>query len=848
MGSQKNRSFSLSHAALVNAALAALLLSSTASAQTPGTAPQVSTLAAPLPQAAAKKTVTQTVTFSASHQNYWGGAFADTHRLELFGSYPNGTITFEPPFSTDFSFDTSNSGLPLTFIGGLSNSRLGLTLNAYATAGDVSVNYPGSLALTLDPQLTPNTNFSFATSFARDPQNSNLSITPPGFDATLGGLVAGNMKLSGTFHTPSKFPNIDFNAFNTSVNTTFDIFNVQKDLVAPLEAYGGLNTPHDLGDFIPRFPKDILKFEVDDPRVVNFTNNSAVGSSLLSYAGYQQFLNLNGDISNLIGYLGYSFFTDGQSLPHGIFNADYNYVYSKDGFGGGIDITYQLADLHGDMPLGFQQNFTFQASPKTTITLFGPNGKQIGQPVTVSVGGVGSIPVSNFYADGTPVLVYGVTSVPITVQSSLDFSSNTLHNDTNLQWKPGLYFEPYSLSASGYIEAPALGSYSKSVLFAYSPGPIALATKTFTFNALSHDTTIGPGQYSVSPSVITSTINYVGTSIDQPHPALSGMSQTSDVIGTNVPPLTLTGTGFTNKSQAVVAVSGVTGVVQQTLNAKYISPTSLQVTLPPSDLKTPATLSLSVFNPGLPTPTTYNSNALPFLVALPGCYLNAAAAFQQPVPVSGPVSLSVVLANNSTVDAADVRLSSAVLDGVKPSVGAIIGLGTIKSGASAKPVFYSFPVGALPAAGPARLVLSGTISGKPFTLTVPIAVPANLTAIVTEAGSGLKTNIPTALSLVLKNASQFSASAVVIKTVQVNGKDQLFPYNGMPTLGTALPLTVGTLAAGASSPASGYVFQLDASTANAKTAQLVVTGTQNGTAFTTTTTIPINTPAPVFGP
>ncbi len=646
--------------------------------------------------------------------------------------------------------------------------------------------------------------------------------------------------------TPGHLPNLPFNILSKNVDTTFDIFDVQKDLVAPLEAYGGLGSSHDLHDYVKEIPAGVLSFEIDDPRIFSFNNASVAGSPTLSYNGYQTMLDLNGDISNLVGYLGYAYFTGGKSLDHGLFNATYDYGGDYYGFGGDVTLSYQIADLYGDVPFGFEQNFTFQATPKTTLTLLGPGGKQIGQPMTVTAGSSSSIQVSDFYTDGTPVLPYGVTSVPITIQSSLDFTSNTLHNDTNFQCKPGLYFQPYYFYGSADLTLAGENVFSVSDSFSYG-NPITLASNTFSVNAFSNDKTIDPSNYSVSPAMLTSTLNFVGTSIDQPHPALSCMSQTSAAPGTNPGPLMLTGTGFTKKSQAAVSVSGVTGSVQQTLAAKYLSPTSLQVTLPPSDLKTPATLSLSVFNPGLPSPATYNSNALPFLVALPGCYLNASAAFQ-PIPLSAPVSLSVVLANNSTVDATDVRLTSATLDGVKTQLGVTVGIGTIKSGASAKPILYKFPASALPAGGPARLVLSGTISGKPFTLTVPVPVLANLTAVVTEAGQGLETNLPTALSLVLKNASQFSANAVVIKTVQVNGHDQLFPDNTIPSLGTVLPLTIGTLTAGASSPASGYVFQLAASTANSKTAQLVVTGTQNGAAFTTTTTIPINTSAPVFSP
>ncbi len=84
MGSQKNRSLftSLSHAALVNATLAALLLASAASAQSP---PQT--------------TVSRTVTFSASNQNYWPGAAGSLQPVQLFPTQADGTntITFTPP-------------------------------------------------------------------------------------------------------------------------------------------------------------------------------------------------------------------------------------------------------------------------------------------------------------------------------------------------------------------------------------------------------------------------------------------------------------------------------------------------------------------------------------------------------------------------------------------------------------------------------------------------------------------------------------------------------------------------------------------------------------------------------
>ena len=97
MGSPKNSfSFSclsLSHAALVNAALAALLLASTpATAQTPNTP-------AAAPAAAQQTTVSQTVTFSASNQNYWPGAAGSLQPVQLFPTQPDGshTVTFTPP-------------------------------------------------------------------------------------------------------------------------------------------------------------------------------------------------------------------------------------------------------------------------------------------------------------------------------------------------------------------------------------------------------------------------------------------------------------------------------------------------------------------------------------------------------------------------------------------------------------------------------------------------------------------------------------------------------------------------------------------------------------------------------
>lgn len=819
MASQKNHT-------LLFAVLFGTLLGPAVFAQTPpATAPQ-SKPAAQSPQAA-QKTVTQTVTFSASHQDYWGGAFAGTHRLELFGGYPNGTITFTPPFSTDFSF--SNSDAPITFKGGMSNSEIGLTLNAYATAGDVSVSYPGNLSLTLDPQIVPNTAFNFATSFARDETNSNLDITPPGFDATLGGILKADFSLAGTVHTPKGLPNLDFTVLNNaSVNTAFTIFDVQKDLVAPLEAAGGLNTSHDVHDLIDQFPAGVLSFEVDDPRVVNFNNASVSGSPALSYNGYQQLLNLNGDISNLLGFLGYAYFTDGKSLPQGLFNAEYNFDIGNSDFGAGIDLSYRLADLYGNMPLGFEQNFTFQASPKTTITLLGPNGKQIGQPMTVAAGAGGQISISDFYTDGTPVLAYGVTSVPITVQSSLDFSQNTLHNDTSLQWKPGLFFQPYSFYGDAHLSG--FGQTLDYSAGLFSGPPFILASKTLTYTALSHDTTITPSNYSVSPALVTSTLNYVGTSIDQPHPALSDMSQHSAIAGTAGFPLTLTGTGFTTKSQAIVSIGGVTGTAQQTLNAKYLSPTSVQISLPSADLRTPAMLSMSVFNPGLPKPATYNSNALPFLVALPGCYLNASAAFQA-VHLTQLSILNVTLANSSTIDATEVHLISATLNGVKANAPELT-LGVIKSGTSAPPLHYAFPASAISSPGPARLVLLGTLSGKSFTLTVPVTVPTpSLTTAAKLSVQGLPGLVPSSLTLTLKNASLADTDSVMINSVALNGKS--------PSSGPHLPLTIGALAAGASA-SSSYVFPVNALPPLASSAQLAVTGTQQGKPFTAAVTVPIS--------
>ena len=803
----------------MNAALAALLLAST-----PATAQMPNTPAA-APAAAQQTTVSQTVTFSASNLNYWPGAAGSLQPVQLFPTQPDGshTVTFTPPLP----FSEIDLNLPqppdsVDFSGSVKNLNVGLTLNAYATPGGVDISYPGTLALKLDPQITPNTAFNFSTSFTRDQNNSSLNITPPNFDATLGGKLAANFEFDGIVRTPGHLPNLPFNILSKNVNTTFDIFDVQRDLVAPLEAYGGLGSSHDLHDYVKEIPAGVLSFEIDDPRIFSFNNASVAGSPTLSYNGYQTMLDLNGDISNLVGYLGYAYFTGGKSLDHGLFNATYDYGGDYYGFGGDVSLSYQIADLYGEVPFGFEQNFTFQATPKTTLTLLGPTGKQIGQPMTVTAGSNSSIQVSDFYTDGTPVLPYGVTSVPITIQSSLDFTSNTLHNDTNFQCKPGLYFQPYYFYGSADLTLADKKVFSVSDSFGYG-NAITLASNTFSVNAFSSDKTIDSSNYSVSPAMVTSTINFVGTSIDQPHPALSGMSQTGAVTGTAAFPLTLTGTGFTKKSQAAVTVSGVTGSVQQTLNAKYLSPTSLQVTLPVSDLKTPATLSLSVFNPGLPTPATYNSNAVPFLVALPGCYLNAAAALQT-VHLAAPSSLSVTLSNNSTVDAADVRLTSVVLDGVKPTVGTITGLGTIKSGSAAKPVFYSFPASALPAAGPARLVLGGTLSGKPFTLTVPVAVPTpNLVPAATLTVQGLPGIGPAHVTLALKNESLADTDAVVINTLRLNGAS--------PTRGSVLPLTVGTLNGGVTAAAGSYVFPANALSLGETYAQLVVTGTQHGKPF-----------------
>ncbi|MGI4790655.1 MAG: hypothetical protein ACRYFS_17610 [Janthinobacterium lividum] len=803
----------------ITAVFAGSFAGTAAVAQTPAVVP------------AAKKIVTQQITFSSSHQDYWGGVFANTHRLELFSGYPNDTITFEPPVSTDFHVSTSDQ--PITFKGGLSNSELGLTLNAYATAGDVTVNYPGSLALTLDPQLTPNTLFNFQTSFSRDQANSNLDITPPGFDATLGAIVKGDFSLAGTVHTPGKLPNIDFTIFNSSVNTAFNIFDVQNDLIAPLEADGGLNTQHDLSDYINDFPAGIIKFEVDDPRVVNFDNNSTASSSQLSYAGFQQLLDLNGDVSNLVGYLSYAAFTDGKSLPQGLFNADYGFNIGSSDFGGGFDLSYQIADLYGDMPLGFEQNFTFDAQPKTTITLLGPQGKQIGSSSSVSVGAAGSIQIPDTYADGTPILPYGVTSVPITVQSTLDFSQNTLHNDTDLQWKPGLYFEPYSFSASVNLDLGSLG-FNKSVSYGYSPGPITVASQTFSYTALSHDTTIPASNYVVSPSSVTSTINYVGTSIDSPHPTLTSLSQNSALTGSGNLTLTLTGTGFINQSRCLVSVSSINGITQQNMGIHYISPTSIQVSLPQSEFKVPATLALSVSNLGLPAPATYVSNALPFLVAIPGCYLNAYGTFQS-IRLTADSKMGLILANNSTIDAVKVKLFSVTLNGVN-STTPPQSPGAIRSGASSPNTVYSFPASAITGAAREPLKVTGTINGTAFALTVPVAVPAPQLNAIANLSRNIAGTTPSQLNLTLENVSVADAANVQISKVTLNGHG---PLSSSAYHSQALPLSLGIITSEQKSSGGLYYFAPNIIPLFAGSAQVIVTGTQNGKPFTSTVTAPV---------